>query len=137
MGVEGEAGFRTNSLGFGLDLGAGLAYVRTKVDGFSAGGIGYDFERGKSLRGRLGARGEFGGSLGVFADARLYHEFEGDNELTLTSGTERDSVEIEGRGTWARFETGFGSRMKAGPMLSAWVDVGDVTGLGIRGGFRF
>lgn len=136
-GVEGEVGYRMSMGGVGVDFGAGLAYVRTKVDGFTVGGITYDFDNGKSLRGRLGVRGEFGGSLGLFADGKLYHEFEGDNELALISGSEIDTVDIDGRGTWARFETGFGSRMKPGPMLSAWVDVGDVTGLGIRGGFRF
>jgi outer membrane autotransporter protein len=136
-GIEAELGYRTSFMGVSIELGSGLAYVKTDVDSFTAGGITYDFDEGASWRGRLGVRGEFGGSLRPFVDAGLYREFNGDHGVTLISGAEMDSIESEGRGTWGRLEAGFGSRSKPGPMLSAWADVGDVSGFGLRAGLRF
>jgi hypothetical protein len=136
-GVDAEAGYRSSMRGVAIDLGAGVAYVRNRIHDFSADGIAYDFDTSKSLRGRLGVRAELSGRPGLFAAAKLYHEFKGDSDVRLSSGAETDTIEVDGRGTWGRVEAGFGSRMKLAPMLSAWVDVGDVRGVGLKAGIRF
>ena len=61
----------------------------------------------------------------------------GDTRLTLGSGADLDGINAPGRGTWGRIEAGVGGNKGPGPILSGWVDLGDVKGLGVRAGFRF
>lgn len=137
VGVEGEAGYRWDRGSTTFDVGGQLAYVRTTVDGFSAQAIDYDYGRSNSLRGRLNAQVAFGGRLAPFVSAKLFHEFDGDSKLTLTSGDEFDHVDVNGRGTWARIEGGVGAQKGPGPLVAAWADFGDVKGFGLRAGYRF
>lgn len=136
-GIDVEGGYRQNALGITFDFGAGLGYVRDTVQDMEVEGITYDFDGGSSLRGRLGIRAEFSSRYGTFVAARILHEFDGDNKLTLTSGAENDTVSTDGRGTWVRLEAGIGCRMKAGPMVSAWLNAGHVNGVGLKAGLRF
>jgi outer membrane autotransporter protein len=134
-GAEGEAGYRLPVGTSTVDFGGGLAWVHTKHDDFSFGGINYDFDKAKSLRGRLGVRFESG--FGAFVDGKVFHEFRKHNDLTLSSGTEVDTIEAEGRGTWFRGEVGYGKPASSGPIAAVWWDVGDVKGIGAKLGFRF
>jgi len=137
FGAEGEVGYRLTSGSIHIDLGGGLAYVTSKIDDFSVATIGFDFDKVKSLRGRLGARVGLGGQLGPYVDAKLMHEFKGNTDLLLTSGAFSDSFEGKGRGTWGRVEAGIGSQNGGGAILAGWVEFGDVKGIGARLGFRF
>lgn len=136
-GIDGEIGYRFAMNGLNIDTGAGLSRVRSKIDDFSAEGLGYDFDRIKSLRGRVGARVGFGGSWGPYVDAKLLHEFKDNARLSLVSGTTFFEIETEARGTWARLEAGVGGHNGAGPTAAVWGDFGDVKGLGLKAGFRF
>ena len=136
-GVEGEAGYRFAMGGLNIDAGAGLAWVRSDIDGFTAEGITYDFDDAKSMRGRVGARVGFGGRWGPYLDGRLFHEFKDDSRLTLINGASLSEIETSGRGTWGRLEAGFGGHNGAGPMAAVWGEFGDVKGIGVKAGFRF
>lgn len=136
IGLEGEAGFRIALSGVDLDLGGGLAYVRSQIEDFAVDQIGFDFGNAVSWRGRLGARADFKGKLGGFAAVKVYRELAGD-ELTMRSGAHRLSVEGKNARTSARLEAGFDSRGKASPAFSAWIDVGEARGLGLHADLRF
>ena len=136
-GVDGEVGYRTPALGAILDLNAGLTYVRTRVRDFDAGLISFDEGRADTLRGRLGGRLTWAGDLGPFVDAKLFHEFDGDSRFSVGSGSFFDDLDGRGRGTWGRLEGGIAGGAFGGPLLSAWVDFGDVRGWGVRAGYRF
>ena len=134
-GVEGEVGLRTggqNTIDF--DLGAGLAYVRSRLDTFDFGNITFDADRMTSLRGRVHARATFAGEVAPFIEVRGFHEFRGNNSYQLQSGSIFSTLDGSGKGTWARLEAGIAA---GGPLISAWVDLGDVRGYGLRAGFRF
>jgi len=137
-GIEGEVGYRWHPGSLAVEAGAGLAWAHTKFDTFSSNGIDFDLDNTKSLRGRLGVRATWMGSpLRPFLDAKLYHEFDGDSDLTLASGTVVDTVEANGRGTWGRIEAGIGGSSSFGGTLAGWVDVGNVRGVGVKGMIRF
>ena len=130
-GFEGEVGYRWHPTGAAVEVGAGLAYVHTSFDNFSSNGIDYDFDSSKSLRAKIGGRATLtSNSLRPFFDARLYHEFDGDADVTLLSGTVSDTVEANGRGTWGRLEAGIGGSGALAGTLAGWVDLGEM-GLGV------
>jgi hypothetical protein len=136
IGADGEIGYRSRGSGkVGFDASAGLAYVDSKIDTFSFGGIDFDYDNVTSLRGRIGARAVFYDLAKLFVGAKLMHEFNGDTDLLLDSTTDA-SVSNKGRGTWARLEGGFGGGLDTPFMLSGWGDFGDVKGWGVRGGVR-
>jgi len=135
LGAEAEGGYRLPVGSSVIDIGAGLAWVTTKYKDFAFGGIGYDFDRAKSLRGRFGARVET--DTGIFVDGKVFHEFRDHNTLTLVSGAEIDDLEAEGRGTWFRGEVGYGRPHSSGPIAALWGELGDVKGFGAKLGFRF
>jgi outer membrane autotransporter protein len=135
VGVEGEFGYRIPIGSSTLDLGAGLAMVRTKIEDFSLANIDYDYRTAKTLRGRLGAR--FESAVGVFLDTKLFHDFRDDNDLVMRSGSESDTLEANGKGTWFRAELGYGKPGNAGPIGALWVNAGDVHGFGAKLGYRF
>ena len=138
-GVDGEVGYRfggTSGPAFGVS--AGLSHVRTKLDDFSIAGLNYDFDSMTSTRGRVGVRATGNGPVSPFVDVRAYHEFSGDGDVRLSDGVDAYRLNAEGRGTWARIEAGIGGPASGlAPMVSAWVDLGDVKGFGGRGSFRF
>ncbi|WP_332811817.1 autotransporter outer membrane beta-barrel domain-containing protein [Sphingomonas sp.] len=138
-GVEGELGYRTAFGGFDLDLGAGLAYVSTDLDGFEASGFRYEYDDAKSLRGRLGFRASASGSgLAPYLDAKVLHEFNGDNDTVLSSGGFDLELADRGKRTWGRGELGLaGSTNGSGGFVALWGEIGDVEGYGLRLGFRF
>ena len=132
--VDGEVGFRAGRLvGAALDAHVGLSWVRTRLDDFTTGNINFDNDKFNSYRGRAGARLTFDGAYAPFIDGKVYHEFKGDGDVNLGSGSLLDRIDGRGRGTWGRIEAG----VAGAGMLSAWVDVGDVKGWGVRAGFRF
>lgn len=138
VGAEVGAGYRWKANGVHFGLGGSLAYVRTTIDSFSAEGIDYDYRSTKSLRGSLDARAELElGSVMPFLSARLLREFDGDGSLALASGLETDSVELDGKRTWLKLEAGISGGKAFGPNLSAWAELGDVKGFGVRAGWRF
>jgi outer membrane autotransporter protein len=136
-GVDGQVGWRTPTFGAALDVNAGLSYVKTKWDDFTAGNIAFDPDSTSSLRGRLGASLTWSGHLAPFVGAKVFHEFKDDFDLGVRSGTLDDGITGRGRGTWARLEAGLGGGAGGGPILSGWADLGDVKGWGVRAGFRF
>lgn len=137
IGLEGEIGYRIAMHSLDLDFGAGLSRVNARIDGFDTGQIGFDFDVAKSLRSRFGARASFGGRLGPYLDGKLFHEFKDDAQLTFINGSQRSTVDTQGRGTWGRVEAGIGSRGRSGPIAAVWGEAGDVRGFGAKAGFRF
>ena len=137
-GIDGEAGFRFGKPGgINFDVGAGLSYVRSRVDDYTFGNVAFDNDRFTSTRGRLQARATFAGAIAPFIDGKIFREFGDANDLTVRSGMGFSRIVDEKRGTWGRIEGGLGGGAGGGPLLSAWVDLGDVRGWGLRGGFRF
>ena len=137
-GIEGELGLRTGGEGnINFDVGAGLAYVRSKLDTFDFGNITFDADRATSMRGRVHARASFAGDIAPFIEARGFHEFRGDTEFQLRSGSASTTLDGLGKGTWVRIEGGIGGGTGGGPLISAWADLGDTRGYGLRAGFRF
>lgn len=138
-GIEGEAGFRTNLGSFNLDLGGGLAYVTTDLDSFQSSGFTFDFEKAESLRGRLGVRlGGQGSGFQPYLDAKVLHEFKGGNDASFTSGGFTQRFADGNKGTWFRGEVGLaGAANRFGGFVSAFGEVGDVRGYGLRAGFRW
>jgi len=103
-----------------------------------ASGFRFDFDNAESRRGRAGVRVGFGGALGAYIDAKVLHEFRGDNETVLDSGGFDLALLDESRGTWFRGEIGLaGSPGEGGGFAALWGEAGDVEGYGIRLGFRF
>ncbi len=137
IGLDGHVGY---GIPFGpdavLDIDGGLAVVRTKLDRFSAGSITFDYDRQTSVRGDVGAKFGLGGMLAPYVEARLFREFKGDTDLTLTSGTS-DTVRGQYRGTWARIGAGLGGSREWPILASAWANLGDVTGAGMKLGLAF
>lgn len=137
-GIDGELGFRFGGVEtVAFSAFAGLSRVNTRLDDYEFGNIQFDDDSFKSLRGRVGARAGFAGKLAPFVEAKLFREFKGDNDVTVTSGSLVDTLEGEGRGTWVRLEGGIGGGQGGGPLITGWADLGDVKGFGLRGGFRF
>lgn len=132
--VDGEVGFRAGRVaGAAFDAQVGLSYVRTRLNDFTTGNINFDNSKFDSLRGRAGARLTWDGAIAPFIDAKVFKEFRGDSDVIIGSGSLTDSIYSRGRGTWGRLEAG----VAGNGMLSAWVDLGDVKGWGVRAGFRF
>jgi len=131
---DGEVGFRAGQVaGAAFDAHVGASYVRTRLNDFTTGNISFDNSKFESLRGRAGARLTWEGAIAPFVDAKIFHEFRGDSDVRLGSGALFDTITTQGRGTWGRLEAG----VAGAGMLSAWVDLGDVKGWGVRAGFRF
>jgi outer membrane autotransporter protein len=135
-GFDGEIGWRTPSMGAMLDLNAGVSRVRTTLDDFTAGFIDFESDRFTSTRGRIGARLGWAGDWAPFVGAKLFREFGDDNDILVGSGSLSDTITGRGHGTWGKIEAGLGGA-SGRPLLSGWVNVGDVKGFGVRAGFRF
>ena len=137
-GAEGEVGFRTGGVdNLNFDIGAGVAYVRSNMNAFDYGNINFTQDEMTSVRGRVHARATFAGPIAPFIEARGFHEFRDDNNYLLRSGLSTTTLDGNGKGTWVRLEAGIGGGSNGGPLLSAWADVGDTQGYGLRAGFRF
>jgi hypothetical protein len=137
-GAEGEIGYRMGLAAVNVDVGAGLAYVRTDLDPLATSGFRFDFDRAESLRGRLGLRIAGTGSFAPYVDLKVLREFRGDNVLNVSSGGASYTLADQGRGTWFRGELGLtGAPGQSGGFVSAWAETGDVKGYGLRLGFRF
>lgn len=138
FGGELEAGYRWTSDANRFGLGMSMSHVKTSIDSFSAEGINYKFGSIESVRGSLDVRAEFGNrKIAPFVSARLIHEFDSDSKLTLASGDETDTVNADGGRTWVRLEAGINGKGGSGPLLSGWAELGEVQGIGVRGGWRF
>ena len=139
-GVEGEIGFRTGGIdNINFDIGAGLAYVRSNMTSFNFGNINFSQDKATSVRGRLHARATFAGPIAPFIEVRGFHEFRDETDFRLRSGSSTTTLDGIGsdKGSFVRFEAGIGGGTNGGPLLSAWANVGDTTGYGLRAGFRF
>jgi outer membrane autotransporter protein len=137
-GAEGEVGYRMPFGGLNVDLGAGLAYVRTSLDAFEASNFRFDLDRGESLRGRAGVRIAGTGSIAPYLDLKVFHEFMDGNALTVESGGYSLAFDDSRKGTWFRGELGLtGAPGESGGFVSAWIERGEVKGYGLRLGFRF
>lgn len=138
-GVDGEVGYRTTIAGANFDLGAGLAYVRTDLDGFAASNAVFEVDDSDSLRGQVGFR--LSGQSGAFtpyADVRLRHEFLGDGDVRFVSGGYTLPLEDRGIGTSVRAEIGVSGPSSVGGLyLAGWGEMGDTNSIGLRAGFRF
>lgn len=92
LGVRLDTGYRFDmDGGFFVEPQATLAYVNTDFDDFSALETDIEFDDGDSLRGRLGLRAGMSWDSSSmifepFLTASIWHEFEGDNAVTLTNG---------------------------------------------------
>ena len=146
FGIRLDTGYRFNlSQGFFVDPQGTLAWVTTDTDNISLLNANARFNDGDSFRGRLGLRagysvGSSGGTIWEpFATASVWHEFEGDNQVSLTSGgytlAFKDSIDD----TWG--EVGGGLNVFMGN-TSVFVKAdalvgGDLEGWNVKGGGRF
>ena len=135
-GADVELGWRGSLVALSFDVNAGLSVVRTRIDDFAIAGTDFQFGGSTSTRGRLGGRATFNGPFRPFAEARLFHEFGEPGGLRVISGDAEDKLDIAGRGSWARIEAGVGGGNDRA-LLSAWADLGDREGWGLRAGFKF
>lgn len=135
-GADVELGWRGSLVALSFDVNAGLSVVRTRIDDFAIAGTDFQFGSSTSTRGRLGGRATFNGPFRPFAEARLFHEFGEPGGLRVISGDAEDKLDIAGRGSWARIEAGVGGGNDRA-LLSAWADLGDREGWGLRAGFKF
>lgn len=107
-GAAGEVGFRFGGTGFFVEPVASLAWSSTTLDGFSSPVVDFDFDDGTSLRGQVGAR--VGGSWGAiqpFAGLYAVEEFDGENQVTVTSGATTLVFTDEQRPTYGKADFGF------------------------------
>ncbi|MFA5900261.1 MAG: hypothetical protein WC829_14245 [Hyphomicrobium sp.] len=86
-----DTGYRMNYAHAFIEPGATLSYVKSDLDDASIYGTAVHFEDGNSLRGRLGLRlgtsyVSGGHKLEPFIGASAWHEFDGDNKISLSSG---------------------------------------------------
>lgn len=137
-GIEGEIGLRTGGMdNINFDFGVGFAYVHSNFDAFNFGNIAFARDELTSERGQAHARATFAGGIAPFIEVRGFHELRDSNNYLLQSGLATSTLDGANKGTWARIEAGIGGGNKGGPLLSAWANVGDTTGFGLRAGFRF
>ena len=135
-GGDVEVGWRGSLELASLDVHAGVSAVHSRIDDFAIDGSTFDPHIGTSIRGRLGGRLTLASPLQPFAEARLFHEFGHNPGLRIISGSLGAEVDGPRRGTWGRIEAGIGGGISRS-LLSAWADVGDRRGIGLRAGFRF
>ena len=137
-GIEGEIGLRTGGMNnINFDFGVGFAYVHSNFDAFNFGNIAFARDELTSERGQAHARATFSGAIAPFIEVRGFHEFRDSNSYLVQSGLATSTLDGANKGTWARIEAGIGGGNKGGPLISAWANVGDTTGFGLRAGFRF
>jgi hypothetical protein len=137
-GVDGEVGMKGDFGGLGIDVQAGLSWVKTRVGAYSSQGLDFDWSDDKSLRGRLGARVVLPQVAGLFVGAKVYHEFRDDRVFRVySSGTDIADITMPNRGTWVRLEGGLDSFGVKGLLLNVWGDVGKSKSIGGTVGFRF
>jgi len=105
LGVRLDTGYRFDTDGgFFIEPQGTIAYVHTEIDDYELLNTDVDPQDGESVRGRLGVR--LGGSwdsgnmiFEPFLVGSVWHEFEGDNEVDLTSGASV-TVSDELNSTW-------------------------------------
>jgi len=138
-GGDLEVGYKTGSTGpIAFDLNAGMSYVKTDIDTWNQYGLSFDWQNNTSWRGRVGARVIFPQALGLFAGAKVFHEFKDEGVLAIRNGTvDVSDIEMPHRGTWVRLEGGLDGSATHGAILTLWGDLGDTKGFGGRVGFRF
>lgn len=145
LGVRLDTGYRFGMDSFFLEPQATLAYVNTSMDDFSLLATDVDPEDGESLRGRLGLRAGMSWDSGnmifePFLVGSVWHEFEGDNEVNLTSG---GSVTVSDQAEQTYGEVGGGINVldaDGGMSLFAKVDAlvgGDIESISGKVGGRF
>lgn len=104
-GARLDTGYRFNiEEGLFVEPQGTIGYVSTDLDDFNMLGTDIDPDTGDSLRGRLGLRVGTSWDSGnmifePFLTGSVWHEFEGDNEVELTSGAST-TVDDEIKGTW-------------------------------------
>ncbi|WP_119274140.1 autotransporter domain-containing protein [Taklimakanibacter deserti] len=92
LGVRLDTGYRFDTDGgFFIEPQGTIAYVHTEIDDYDLLNTDVDPQDGESVRGRLGLRlgGSWDSGSAIFEPflvGSVWHEFEGDNEVDLTSG---------------------------------------------------
>jgi len=92
LGVRLDTGYRFNTgPGLFLEPQATIAWVNTELDRFALLNATVNPHDGESVRGRLGLRGGTSWQsanmiVEPFVMGSVWHEFEGDNQASLTSG---------------------------------------------------
>src|SRR5690606_14068270 len=123
---------------------ASIAWASTDIDNFSLLAATTNFGNQDSVRGRLGGRlgtswGWGGGILEPFATASVWHEFQGNNTVGLTSDVLTVALTDQFDDTWAElggdvnyFSSGTTSIFFKGDALVG----GELTGFNLKGGGR-
>ena len=144
-GVQGELGYRWEGSSWFFEPHAQLAWTSTDLDDFSTFGAGFEIDNADSLYGKAGARigGTFGSGnvvltpyIGVYA----VEEFEGENELTFTSGATSFSIHDEARDSYAQVDFGVTAQTfygLEGFLKGEWNFSGDADGGAVRLGARW
>jgi len=144
-GLRFDTGYRFSlAQGFFIDPEGTLAWANTNVDNISLLAANANFGSQDSFRGRLGGRigASWAGAGGIFepfAEASVWHEFEGDNGAALASGplvlALTDSIDD----TWGEVGGGINWFNDSGASVFFKGDAlvgGDLTGFNLRGGGR-
>ncbi len=112
FGGRAEFGYRTPGEGFYAEPKVSLEYQRTDLDSLVISGQRFDFEEFDGLRAgagvRLGTSSDFGANsrLGLYLDASILHEFEGDGLTRFSSALDDIAFTNEGLDTYGRVEAG-------------------------------
>ena len=134
-GGDIEAGWRGSVSAVRLELSAGLAIARSKLDKSAVDGTSIDPENQTSVRGRIGGRVQFGGALRPFVQAQLFRDFGEETDLAVSMGEFAEKLSAPVRRTWGRLEAGVGIIGHA--KISGWAEFGDRKGWGLRAGLNF
>ena len=144
FGVRYDTGYRFNmGRGFFVDPQGTIAWVESDMDNVTLLNTVVNFSDGESVRGRLGGRVGYSTMWGAtvvepFFVGSFWHEFEGDNQATLTSGA-KIALKDELDDSWG--ELGGGVNFFTGPRTSLFVKGdalvgGDLEGWNVKGGGR-
>ncbi len=112
FGGRVEFGYRTPGEGFYAEPKVSLEYQRTDLDSLVIAGQRFDFEEFDGLRAgagvRLGTSSDFGANsrLGLYLDASILHEFEGDGLTRFSSALDDIAFTNDGLDTYGRVEAG-------------------------------
>jgi len=107
-----EFGYRTPNEGFFAEPKVSLEVQRTDLNSVQVLGGRFDFQDFDGLRAgagvRLGTNSNLGASsrLGVYVDATVLHEFEGDGTTRFTSALDQIAFTNDQVNTYGRFEAG-------------------------------
>lgn len=137
--AEGRVSYRFAAEGsLRVQADAGVAWRDQSIDSFSTGGLDYELAETSALHGSVGVRFTVDKGVQPFIAARWNQEFDSSGDFSISNGGDALTVDTLDRGDFGRIELGIeGGSKKSAPMVTAWVEFGDVEAIGASVGWRF